>query len=135
MVFKDPLYVEFRVSDPSRLDALCRVVSAIASAKEAGSFPPLDRWRDLFDDQALARLDESSIVVYQAFRPDVARYAATTGRFGTGFQLDRMSWIKPNFLWMMYRCGWATKPGQESVLAVRLRREHFEQILAVAVHS
>jgi len=27
-----------------------------------------------------------------------------------------MSWIKPNFLWMMYRCGWGTKEGQQVTL-------------------
>src|SRR5882672_1786865 len=46
-----------------------------------------------------------------------------------------MSWIKPNFLWMMYRCGWGTKPDQEVVLAVRLRRAAFDEILARAVPS
>jgi hypothetical protein len=46
-----------------------------------------------------------------------------------------MSWIKPNFLWMMYRSGWATKPGQEAILAIRIAKSHFEQILAGAVHS
>jgi hypothetical protein len=46
-----------------------------------------------------------------------------------------MSWIKPNFLWMMYRSGWARKEGQEVVLAIRLRRDGFEQILRSAVHS
>ncbi len=40
-----------------------------------------------------------------------------------------MTWIKPSFLWMMYRCGWATKPGQERVLAVRITREGFESAL------
>src|SRR5438045_2907354 len=46
-----------------------------------------------------------------------------------------MSWVKPNFLWMMYRCGWATKPDQERVLAVRVRREAFDEMLGRAVHS
>jgi hypothetical protein len=46
-----------------------------------------------------------------------------------------MSWIKPNFLWMMYRCGWASKEGQERVLAVRLRRSFFDEILRQAVPS
>jgi hypothetical protein len=46
-----------------------------------------------------------------------------------------MSWIKPNFLWMMYRSGWGTKAGQEMTLALRLRRAFFEQILAAAVPS
>ncbi|MFT5999906.1 MAG: hypothetical protein ACI81P_002365 [Neolewinella sp.] len=32
---------------------------------------------------------------------------------GPAFSYQRMSWIKPNFLWMMYRCGWAKKQDQE----------------------
>jgi hypothetical protein len=40
-----------------------------------------------------------------------------------------MTWIKPSFLWMMYRSGWATKPGQEHVLAIELRRDGFEWAL------
>jgi hypothetical protein len=62
---------------------------------------------------------------YQAYKPSI----------GGDFQLGRMSWIKPNFLWMMYRSGWGTKPGQEVVLAVRLKREGFDSILAGAVNS
>jgi hypothetical protein len=46
-----------------------------------------------------------------------------------------MSWIKPNFLWMMYRSGWATKEGQEVVLAVWIARATFDAILAAAVPS
>lgn len=46
-----------------------------------------------------------------------------------------MSWIKPNFLWMMYRCGWGTKENQEVVLAIYLRRDGFDQMLREAVHS
>jgi hypothetical protein len=44
-----------------------------------------------------------------------------------------MSWIKTNFLWMMYRCGWCTKKGQERVLAVRITRDGFNTILAQAL--
>ncbi|PIB04663.1 hypothetical protein B1C81_32355 [Streptomyces sp. HG99] len=40
-----------------------------------------------------------------------------------------MTWIKPSFLWMMYRCGWGTKEGQETVLAVEIGREGFEWAL------
>ena len=44
-----------------------------------------------------------------------------------------MSWIKPNFLWMMYRSGWATKKGQEKILAVWITRAGFEEILSHAL--
>jgi Domain of unknown function (DUF4291) len=83
----------------------------------------------------LAQFDTSSIVVYQAFRPEIALYAMEHQHFGGPFSLERMSWIKPNFLWMMYRSGWASKPGQEHILAVRLKRAGFDAILSQAVAS
>jgi hypothetical protein len=84
----------------------------------------------------LAQFDADGVVVYQAYRRDIGAFAAEHGHFGGGgFSFERMSWIKPNFLWMMYRCGWGTKPDQETVLAIRLRRDAFDAILAGAVHS
>lgn len=83
----------------------------------------------------LAHFDDESIVVYQAFSPAIADFAVKHQRFGGPFSLSRMSWIKPNFLWMMFRSGWATKPSQERVLAVRIRRDFFEGLLKQAVAS
>jgi hypothetical protein len=83
----------------------------------------------------LAQYDNESVVVYQAYNPTIGRYAVEHGRFGGEFSLSRMSWIKPNFLWMMYRSGWGTKEGQEVTLGLRLRRTFFEEILAEAVQS
>ena len=83
----------------------------------------------------LANFDDDSIVVYQAYRPGIGDFAAKNGYFGGEFKLTRMSWIKPNFLWMMYRCGWASKQGQEVVLAIRILRSAFNLILSQAVHS
>lgn len=83
----------------------------------------------------LAQYDDETIVVYQAYHPSIGRIAAENGRFGDSWSRTRMSWIKPNFLWMMYRCGWGTKENQEVVLAIRLRRSGFERILQEAVHS
>lgn len=83
----------------------------------------------------LAQYDAEEVVVYQAYRPEIGHHAAQHGRFGAGWSRDRMSWIKPNFLWMMYRCGWAAKEGQEVVLALRLQRAGFDEILAAAVPS
>ena len=65
----------------------------------------------------LAQFDEESVVVYQAYRPAIGTFAATHGYFGGEFSFNRMSWIKPNFLWMMYRSGWGTKPEQDVTLA------------------
>ncbi len=83
----------------------------------------------------LASYDAEEIIVYQAYAHPIADYALEHQRFGGPFSLRRMSWIKPNFLWMMHRCGWARKPNQERVLAVHLRRSAFEAILAQAVWS
>jgi hypothetical protein len=83
----------------------------------------------------LAQYDGDGVVVYQAYRPAIGHFAASNQYFGGDFKLSRMSWIKPNFLWMMYRCGWGLKNDQEVVLAITICREGFEAILAQAVHS
>jgi len=83
----------------------------------------------------LAHFDDESVVVYQAYRPAIAGFAVAHGRFGGEFSYTRMSWIKPNFLWMMFRSGWGTKPGQEVTLAIRVRRSFFDGLLAEAVAS
>ena len=83
----------------------------------------------------LAHYDADSIMVYQAYRPSIGEYAIRHHKFGGDFSYARMSWIKPNFLWMMYRSGWGTKEGQETTLGLRLRLEFFDSILAQAVAS
>ena len=81
----------------------------------------------------MAHYDEVSIVVYQAYCPAIGNFAVEHGYFGGEFSYNRMSWCKPNFLWMMYRSGWGTKEGQEITLAVRLKRDFFDKILEQAV--
>ncbi|WP_037683772.1 DUF4291 domain-containing protein [Streptomyces griseus] len=77
----------------------------------------------------------STITVYQAYSPHLGLPAAREGRFPAAWKRDRMTWIKPSFLWMMYRCGWGTKEGQETVLAVEIAREGFEWALRHACLS
>jgi len=77
-----------------------------------------------------ASYTDTTITVYQAYAPEIAEPAVAAGRFVPPFKRERMTWIKPSFLWMMYRCGWAEKPGQERVLAVSLHRQGFEWALA-----
>lgn len=84
----------------------------------------------------LAQQTENSIVVYQAYNHAIADYAVKNKQFGgNAFSYNRMSWIKPNFLWMMYRCGWASKPNQERVLAITIAKSNFEVILNEAAYS
>jgi hypothetical protein len=83
----------------------------------------------------MAQYDEEHIVVYQAYRPSIGHFAEKHQRFGGDFKLSRMSWIKPNFLWMMYRSGWGRKAGQEIVLAITLKRSFFDEIYRNAIAS
>ena len=83
----------------------------------------------------LAQYDIDSIIVYQAYRPEIGLFAVAHQYFGGAFSLKRMSWIKPNFLWMMYRSNWGQSPGQEIVLAIRLKRYFFNEVLKSAVSS
>ncbi|MEU5153176.1 DUF4291 domain-containing protein [Glycomyces sp. NPDC021274] len=80
--------------------------------------------------QIRAVFDAETITVYQAYSPAIAEPALAAQTFVAPFKRERMTWIKPSFLWMMYRCGWASKPGQERVLAVRITREGFAWALA-----
>jgi hypothetical protein len=83
----------------------------------------------------LAQYDAASVVVYQSYSSSIGCFAAQKGYFGGEFSYSRMSWCKPNFLWMMYRSGWGTKEGQEVTLAIHLKREFFDTVLAQAVPS
>jgi hypothetical protein len=84
----------------------------------------------------LAHQTDDEIVVYQAYKKSIARFAAENQFLGGNeYSYNRMSWIKPNFLWMMYRCGWAEKENQESVLALWMKKKDFESVLNEAVIS
>jgi hypothetical protein len=82
-----------------------------------------------------ARHTASTVTVYQAYAPGIGLPAARHGRFPADWKRDRMTWIKPSFLWMMYRCGWGTKEQQETVLAVEISREGFAWALRNACLS
>jgi hypothetical protein len=84
------------------------------------------------DRHVRAKFSAETIVVYQAYASPIADAALAAGTFVTPFKRERMTWIKPSFLWMMYRSGWATKPGQERILAVEMTRTGFEWALANA---
>jgi hypothetical protein len=83
--------------------------------------------------QIRADYDKDTIVVYQAFSPEVADAALAAGTFVEPFSFQRMTWIKPSFLWLMERSNWGTKSGQERILAVRVRRAGWDEALATGV--
>jgi hypothetical protein len=82
--------------------------------------------------QIRAMYDADTIRVYQAYSDAIADSALAHGRFvSPPFKLERMTWIKPSFLWMMYRAGWGLKDeGQKRILAIDITREGFEWALA-----
>src|SRR5467141_3875887 len=73
-----------------------------------------------------AAYSDHTIRVYQAYRPEIAVPVLEAGRFVPAFQMGRMTWIKLSFNWMMYRSGYATKPGQEVILGIDITRKGFE---------
>lgn len=84
----------------------------------------------------LGHQSDNEIVVYQAYKSSIADFALQNQYLGgAAFSYNRMSWIKPNFLWMMYRCGWGEKENQERILAFWIAKIDFENILSEAVYS
>ncbi|WP_405487998.1 DUF4291 domain-containing protein [Streptomyces sp. NBC_00096] len=86
-------------------------------------------------NEVRARFGEETITVYQAYPARIAEPALEAGTFVDPFKRTRMTWIKPSFLWMMYRCGWGAKVDQERVLAIDITREGFERALSRACPS
>jgi hypothetical protein len=78
-----------------------------------------------------AKFDNLRIVIYQAFNERIAKNALEMQTLSScpDFKSDRMTWIKPSFLWMMYRSGWATKKNQEHILKISIKRSGFEWAL------
>jgi len=80
--------------------------------------------------QIRAVFDDQTIRVYQAYSDAIADSALAAGTFvSPPFKMERMTWIKPSFLWMIYRSGWGTTPSQTRVLASDITREGFEWAL------
>ena len=64
--------------------------------------------------------DDEGIYFYQAYNQELANYALEHQTFGGPLWGDRMTWIKPSFAWMLYRCGYGDKRNQERVLRIKL---------------
>ncbi|WP_207534432.1 DUF4291 domain-containing protein [Desertivirga arenae] len=83
----------------------------------------------MLEKEIRAAYDEQTITVYQAYRKEIAEAAVRSQKIVSPFKIERMTWIKPSFLWMMYRSGWGSKEGQEHVLAIKIKRSGFEWAL------
>lgn len=82
--------------------------------------------------QIRAHYDDETITVYQAYSSSIVTVAIEAQRLDASpsFKLTRMTWIKPNWTWMLYRAGYSYKdPGQERILALKMPREYFIGLL------
>ncbi|MGJ4932430.1 DUF4291 domain-containing protein [Bradyrhizobium sp. HKCCYLS2038] len=82
--------------------------------------------------QIRASYTPTTIRVYQAYSDGIADAALKQGTFvSPPFSMTRMTWIKPSFLWMMYRAGWGSKDdGQRRILAIDITHDGFNWALA-----
>ncbi|EFB2827490.1 DUF4291 domain-containing protein [Escherichia sp. 93.0816] len=80
-----------------------------------------------------ADYNQHTITVYQAYNDVIADVAIRDGRFGVPFSFNRMTWIKPSFMWMMERSNWGLKKDQQRILAIRIKRTFFDALLEQAV--
>lgn len=67
-----------------------------------------------------AVFDEETITVYQAFNDEIVEAMIAKGRFVAPFSFERMTWIKPSFLWMMERSHYGMVPDHERTLAIQI---------------
>ena len=80
----------------------------------------------------LAQYTDDAILVYQAYNNQIADYALQHQKLGgPHWSSTRMSWIKTNFLWMMFRSNWGTKKNQDRILGIWLKRSSFEKYIAM----
>lgn len=88
------------------------------------------------EKQIRAHYTDKYIRVYQAYNNNIAESALVNQKFTSPpFKLERTTWIKPSFFWMMYRCGWAAKENQERVLAIDITHEGFKWAISNSVLS
>lgn len=118
---------------------LLRPVDKMAATPDAN--PPLfcyqHRMNEYPHEQIRAVYDDNTIRVYQAYNDQIADSALAAGTFvSPPFSMTRMTWIKPSFLWMMYRAGWGYKdPGQNRILAIDITHAGFAWALAHSCSS
>jgi hypothetical protein len=87
--------------------------------------------------QIRAFQNENTLRVYQAFSDEIANSALRRGTFvSPPFSMTRMTWIKPSFLWMMYRSGWGFKDERQTrILAMDITKAGFDWALAHSCES
>jgi hypothetical protein len=88
--------------------------------------------------QIRAQYDTETITVYQAYKTSIASAAVAAQKLNASpdFLPGRMTWVKPSWSWMMYRAGYSYKDDRQSrILALKMKHEHFIQLLEKGVLS
>lgn len=83
--------------------------------------------------QIRATFDVNTITVYQAYGKKIALDASKNNKFQAPFSFNRMTWIKPSFLWLMERSNWGNKSNQNYILAIKIKRSFWEKSLNLGV--
>lgn len=82
-----------------------------------------------------AEYDKEGVYVYQAFSKETVEYAVINQKFGKGFGLDRITWIKPSLGWTLHRTKNATKSGMEAIARIKIKREAWDEIIENTVET
>jgi len=80
-----------------------------------------------------ADYDRDTITVYQAYGKSIAVSAIKNNKFESPFSFNRMTWIKPSYLWLMERSNWGTKSNQEYILGIKIKKASWEKALSIGV--
>ncbi len=80
-----------------------------------------------------AEFDKETITMYQAYNKNIALPAIKNNKFEKPFSFNRMTWIKPSFLWLMERSNWGNKSNQEYILGIKIKRASWEKALSLGV--
>jgi hypothetical protein len=80
-----------------------------------------------------AEFDNKTVTVYQAYNEKIALPAIKNNKFETPFSFNRMTWIKPSYLWLMERSNWGEKSNQDFILGIKIKKECWEKALSLGV--
>ncbi len=83
--------------------------------------------------QIRAVFDRETITVFQAYNKQIALPAIKENKFQHPFSFNRMTWIKPSFLWLMERSNYASKSNQEYILGIKIKRTFWDKALSLGV--
>ncbi|KAL9641861.1 hypothetical protein ABK040_011846 [Willaertia magna] len=104
------------------------------SNNRAINLVPYDEVRNTWPsagNHIIASYTDDAVLVFQAFNDEIADYALQHQKFEgcQAYNDTRMTWVKSNWLWMMYRSNYATKKNQTRILGLWLKKSAYNDIL------